>query len=52
MEGYKRVKTTLALWIFMAKEELKLTQVLQNWKKKTGGLQVIKLTHCFYNNRR
>jgi hypothetical protein len=52
LEGYKRVKTTSALWIFMTKEEIKLTQVLQIWKKETGGLQVIKLTHRFYYSRR
>jgi hypothetical protein len=37
---------------FYDERRAKLTQVLQNWKKETGGLQVTKLTHCVYYNRR
>jgi hypothetical protein len=37
---------------FYDERRAKLTQVLQNWKKEAGGLQVIMLTDRYYNNHR
>ncbi len=47
MEGYKRVKTTSAIWIIMTKEKLKVTQVLQNWKKRDWWITSYNVNRSF-----